>query len=429
MHSNSSATEARAAGAAEVATAGAAEAATAGAAEAPAAGPSKAGVGSAWGQTWHRLRVNTLRYLLVVGGLCLLIALLLTAIDGRGFGAKLVYSLSIGLVCTLVVDCTRLAAAWWSDRSRRAQGLPLLKNFSGWRGVIPGTLLAVVLGPTVGMTLGDALTGHRSASLLQLDSASTRITLVMSLLGTVVSLVVLSSMERMASAREQAEAAQRQAAETQLRLLQSQLEPHMLFNTLANLRVLIGLQPQQAQDMLDHLIAYLRATLSASRSHTHSLATEFERVADYLALMSIRMGPRLQVQLDLPDALRQVAVPPLLLQPLVENAIKHGLEPQVAGGLVRVQARRHGNDLLLVVCDTGGGLQPQQPGSPGSHFGLSQVRQRLATLYGAAASLRLQDAAANPKRPSGAPVTGVVVTVVMPMPKMVSETDLKPYTY
>jgi two-component sensor histidine kinase len=371
--------------------------------------------------TWRKLRANTPRHLLVVSGLCLGIALLLTAIDGRGFGAKLVYSLCIGLVCTLVVDCARVTMAWWSDRTRRARGLPLLDTFSGWHGAIPGTLLAVVLGPTVGMTLGDAITGYKSASLLQLDSATTRITLVLSLLGTLISLVVLSSMERLASAREQAEASQRLAAETQLRLLQSQLEPHMLFNTLANLRVLIGLQPQQAQEMLDHLIAYLRATLSASRSQTHSLATEFERVADYLALMAVRMGPRLQVQLDLPDALRQVAVPPLLLQPLVENAIKHGLEPQVAGGLVRVQARQRGGELVLVVHDTGRGLQPQRPDAPGSHFGLSQVRQRLATLYGAAASLRLQDAAVNPEQPAGTPATGVVVTVVMPMPSIVPE--------
>ena len=366
--------------------------------------------------TWHRLRIHTLRHLLVVGGLCAGIALLLTAIDGRGFGAKLVYSLSIGLVCTLVVDCMRVAMAWWSDRTRRARGLSLLDSFSGWHGAIPGTLLALVLGPTVGMTLGDALTGYKSASLLQLDSPTTRITLVLSLLGTVISLVVLSSMERLAGAREQAEAARRQAAETQLRLLQSQLEPHMLFNTLANLRVLIGLQPQQAQQMLDHLIAYLRATLSASRRNVHPLATEFERVADYLALMAIRMGPRLQVQLDLPDALRQVAVPSLLLQPLVENAIKHGLEPQVAGGLVQVQALRRGDELLLVVRDTGLGLQPPRADAPGSHFGLSQVRQRLATLYGAAASLSLQEASADPG-PSGGSASGVVATVVMPMPK------------
>ena len=88
-------------------------------------------------------------------------------------------------------------------------------------------------------------------------------------------------------------AAERSAAEAQLKLLQSQLEPHMLFNTLANLRVLIGTDPARAQAMLDRLIAFLRATLTASRSGSHALADEFDRLGDYLALMAVRMGPRL----------------------------------------------------------------------------------------------------------------------------------------
>ncbi len=397
----------------------------------PAAEPGAGG--GALAHTWRQLRAHALRHALVVGVLCLGIAVLLTAMDGRGFGTKLVYSLCIGAVCTLLVDLMRLAVGWFSDRMRRAQGLPLLHTISGWRGAIPGALLAMILGPSIGMSLADLLTGNQSASLLRWDSASTRVTLVISLLGTVISIAVIGSMERLASTRALAEAAQRQAAETQLRLLQSQLEPHMLFNTLANLRVLIGLQPQQAQTMLDHLIAYLRATLNASRSNTHPLATEFERVADYLALMAIRMGPRLQVQLDLPDALRQTPVPPLLLQPLVENAIKHGLEPQVAGGLVQVQALQRGADLHLVVRDTGQGLRAAQglapgshfggvPGShfglaPGSHFGLVQVRERLATLYGARASVSVQDAAERAgDHPIDVPAaTGVVVTLVLPI--------------
>jgi hypothetical protein len=110
--------------------------------------------------------------------------------------------------------------------------------------------------------------------------------------------------ERMHSHHLAALAAERLASETQLKLLQSQLEPHMLFNTLANLRVLIGLDPPQAQAMLDHLIAFLRTTLAATRADRHPLATEFDALRDYLALMAVRMGPRLQWQLDLPDALR-----------------------------------------------------------------------------------------------------------------------------
>jgi sensor histidine kinase YesM len=181
--------------------------------------------------------------------------------------------------------------------------------------------------------------------------------------------------------------------------LQSQLEPHMLFNTLANLRVLIGLDPSRAQAMLDHLIAFLRATLMASRQSAHPLQAEFAHLQDYLALMSVRMGHRLQVSFDLPPDLATLPVPPLLLQPLVENAIKHGLEPKLAGGRISVHASRAGEQLHLRVRDTGVGLLPQPSGNvnnngtgTGTSFGLEHVRTRLATLYGSAAGLQLQAA-------------------------------------
>jgi LytS/YehU family sensor histidine kinase len=182
----------------------------------------------------------------------------------------------------------------------------------------------------------------------------------------------------------------------------------MIFNTLANLRVLIGLEPARAQVMLDHLIHFLRATLSASRSAVHPLATEFERIADYLALMGVRMGARLQVKLDLPDDLRTVPVPPLLLQPLVENAIKHGLEPHVQGGLITVAAQREGARLLLSVRDTGEGLGSQAADTAGTQFGLALVRQRLSTLYGEQATLTLQAATDDDG--------GTLALVRLPMP-------------
>ena len=347
---------------------------------------------SALAATWQRLRQTLWRQGAVVGTLCLGIALLLTAQGGEGFWINLAYSVSVGASCTLIVDLTRLGAAALHDRQHPAVDRAAADYVDGWRSAIPGSLLAILLGPPLGLTLGDAMTGVQAAPLLDLGATSTRLTLVLSLLGTVVSVVVLSALERLSSARTQAEAAQRQAAEHQLRLLQSQLEPHMLFNTLANLRVLIGLDGARAQDMLDHLIAYLRATLQASRQETHPLATEFERIADYLALMAVRMGPRLRTALDLPAELRGLPVPPLLLQPLVENAIKHGLEPHVQGGLIQVRAHRDGGDLVLTVRDTGAGLAAASSAEPGSHFGLQQVRERLATLHGRRASLRLQPA-------------------------------------
>jgi signal transduction histidine kinase len=393
--------------------------------------------GGALALTRARLGATATRHLLVVCGLCLGIALLLTAMRGGGFGNHLLYSLCIGLACTAVVDVSRLAFAAVLDSLRRARGQLPLQQVSALYTSIPGALLAMVLGPFLGFRLAEALSGHPPINFFSWELPIVRITLVLGVLGTVIAMALIASMERLASARAQAEAAQRLAAETQLRLLQSQLEPHMLFNTLANLRVLIGLQPQQAQEMLDRLIAFLRATLHASRTPLHPLATEFERVADYLALMAVRMGPRLQVQLDLPDALRAVQVPPMLLQPLVENAIKHGLEPQVAGGLVRVQARRQGDHLQLVVQDTGRGIagtQPEQPAfAAGSHFGLAQVRERLSTLYGSDARLELAETETHAegsgergarRQGSASRPSGVVATLWLPLQAPASATAI-----
>jgi LytS/YehU family sensor histidine kinase len=197
------------------------------------------------------------------------------------------------------------------------------------------------------------------------------------------------SRARLALLREDAGRAARAATEAQLRLLQSQLEPHMLFNTLANLRVLIGSDPPRAQMMLDRLIGFLRATLAASRRSEHTLAEEFERLADYLSLMTVRMGARLQVEFHLPDELRSANVPTLLLQPLVENSIRHGLEPEIHGGRVAVRAHGDGDALVLTVSDTGTGLAEGAPPA-GSGFGLKQVRERLANVYGDRASLRIE---------------------------------------
>ncbi len=203
-----------------------------------------------------------------------------------------------------------------------------------------------------------------------------------------------------------AESAQRQALQTQLLLLQAQLEPHMLFNTLANLHALIDTDPQRAQSMLSRLIAFLRGTLSASQRASHALSEEFEHASDYLSLMQIRMGPRLQVVLDLPPELGDVQVPPMLLQPLLENAIQHGLEPTRKGGLLNLSAFREGSMLVISVVDTGRGMHEADKArqsattsmrrhGPGG-FGLTFVRERLQTIYGDQAQLKLSPAPLGP---------------------------------
>jgi sensor histidine kinase YesM len=144
--------------------------------------------------------------------------------------------------------------------------------------------------------------------------------------------------------------------------------------------------------MLDRMNDYLRSTLNASRATEHALSAEFDRLRDYLELMQIRMGERLRYTLDLPAALASLQVPPLILQSLVENAIVHGLEPQVAGGQVHVSAQADGDMLVLQVRDTGAGFDPAN--TP-EGFGITQVRERIATRYGARGTMYLIAACAS----------------------------------
>jgi len=338
---------------------------------------------------WRGRGQSVLQHAVAVFALCLAIAVLLTVLErGRGFGVKLVYSTCIGLACWALIDGPRLALAWW----RQHRGRPVPRHGLAAKAELALlAALAAFVGPMAGLALGDALTGVRSPVAWDFGAPATQLTFTLAVIGTLAATAAGVLLERAASARAEAEAARRLASETQLKLLRSQLEPHMLFNTLANLRVLIGVDAAQAQAMLDRLIGFLRTTLAASQAQEHTLAREFAWIGDYLALMAVRMGPRLAVQLELPDALADRPVPPLLLQPLVENAIHHGLEPQAAPGRVEVRARREGDRLVLTVRDTGRGL-PARPARDGGGFGLAQVRERLRALHGERASLVLQAA-------------------------------------
>jgi len=288
------------------------------------------------------------------------------------------YALSVGTITWAVIEFGRflVPARHCHPDSGHGRGWP-----TGWRGLAL-TGVGIACGLLLGDPLGDQLFGMRTIN----TTRDNQLSLAITLLAGAVASFYFHSRGRAASLAAKITAAERDANEARLKLLETQLEPHMLFNTLANLRVLIGSDPARAQHMLDHLIDYLRATLNASRHTTHPLRTEFERLDDYLALMAIRMGPRLAYALNLPPALAQVPVPTLLLQPLVENSIRHGLEPQVAGGRIEVNARADGAWLVLTVRDTGAGLDPAQ--APG--FGLSQVRERLVTAYGPGAVLQAQ---------------------------------------
>ncbi len=300
------------------------------------------------------------------------IALGITAFGEHDLASNLVYSQCIGLSIWGLIDV--------------GQYLFIASYKAQWRRLFWLVPLGVALGYLAGTTMAGVLLAQPVYGYwIDQPRKALGYFLVSLAAGGVLTYFYMSRVqlamarEEMARTQAQAEAAQRQAAESQLMLLQSQLEPHMLFNTLANMRALISHNPEQAQQMLDHLVAYLRATLGSSRTTLQPLKTEFARLRDYLELMAIRMGQRLNFTLDLPPELADVAVPALLLQPLVENAIRHGLEPKVEGGTITVQAHLDEHLLVLDVKDTGVGLPPEGS-TPG--FGLAQVRERLSTLYG-----------------------------------------------
>jgi sensor histidine kinase YesM len=164
----------------------------------------------------------------------------------------------------------------------------------------------------------------------------------------------------------------------------------MLFNTLANLQGLIAIDPERANAMLDQLIQYLRATLGVSRAESTTLGEEFAAMEAYLGLMRVRMGERLRYRLTLPQELRGVKLPPMLLQPLVENAIVHGLEPKIEGGEIVLAAAARDGLLDLTVLDTGLGLG--QTRVRGGGVGVATTRERLRVLYGERASILLAPA-------------------------------------
>jgi sensor histidine kinase YesM len=328
-------------------------------------------------------------------GICLVVAAVLVAMDHGRVVENVVYSVCIGMSCWLLIDVCRALIAHLA-RSRYPQTLLATYGWPGWLRMSLIIVVGVALGFALGVSLADLVLGNPLPALRPSRWRAYLFALTITVVASVVSTYFFKTRETLASVRAEAEAARRVAAEHQLKLLESQLEPHMLFNTLANLRALIAVDPPRAQAMLDRLIGFLRATLNASRVGMHPLAAEFERLADYLALMQVRMGERLQIELDLPDALASRPIPALLLQPLVENAIKHGLEPHRGGGRVSVRASKEADGRLrLAVHNTGAALPEEASpaaGQDATGFGTTQVRERLATLYGSAASFTLAPA-------------------------------------
>jgi len=191
-----------------------------------------------------------------------------------------------------------------------------------------------------------------------------------------------------------------QVTEAKLSALQAQVEPHFLYNTLASVQALTEVDPQQANAMTGHLIQYLRNALPKMRESVSTVGQEVELVRAYLNILQMRMGKRLSFDIAVPPELMELPFPPLMLPSLVENAIKHGLEPQREGGMVTITGQVEGGTLRMIVADTGRGFGD----TLGAGVGLTNIRERLAAMYGEGAKLTLE---------ANAP-QGVIATIEVP---------------
>jgi sensor histidine kinase YesM len=302
---------------------------------------------------------------------CLLIAGFLTAIGfGAGFAINLAFSLCIGLsIAALLMAVLRLNLA------------PLPR--------LAAAALAIAIGALAGGMLARLLTGVGSSG----DGSHEAQSLLLGLVFGAIAAGFFwlrernAALERELQARELARLeAEKQGLAAQLRLLQAQVEPHFLFNSLANVAALIDADPGLAGRLLDALIRYLRASLARTRAEGGSLADEVALLTAYLDVLAIRMGERLSYAFDIAPELLAREFPPMLLQPLVENAIRHGLEPKLGPGRITVSGSLQGHCLELKVADDGVGLA--QAGGDG--LGLANIRARLAALYGPGGMLAVQ---------------------------------------
>jgi signal transduction histidine kinase len=203
-------------------------------------------------------------------------------------------------------------------------------------------------------------------------------------------------------ARSRDTATEKELAVARLSLLHAQVEPHFLYNTLASAQYLTRSDPPRADEMLGNLITYLRHSLPRTDDSLSTLGEELERARAYLDILKIRMGNRLELQIEVPEPLRHTPLPAMMLQTLVENAIKHGLEPKPGGGTVWIIARRTDGGVAVTIADDGQGFS----NLGGSGIGLKNVRERLRLAYGPSAAFSL---VAN--FPSG-----VAATITVPAP-------------
>ena len=283
--------------------------------------------------------------------------------------------------------------------------LPLRGRFPGWAVVV-----AILVGNVLGSRLAYLVLGVPDyIGMVMRNPAGLRNSLVVpAAIGLVVTAFFLY-FSHTQGVKEELERQRRRAAEAlqaetqaRLALLQAQIEPHFLFNTLANIHSLIREDAEAASVVLEQLNTYLRTSLRRTREPTSTVGEELELVEALLGIAGMRLGRRLEYSINAAPDVRAAPLPPLLLQPLVENAVRHGIEPAVEGGRISVEVKRLNGDLEMLVTDTGVGLDVNAPGG----VGLANIRARLESLYGVAGKLEFY---ANVPR-------GVIARLIIPSP-------------
>jgi sensor histidine kinase YesM len=297
---------------------------------------------------------------------CTAIALVLTLFKPP-FWLEFVYSQCIG-ISSLIINVG--LAHYVKSKIRRVAALCI---------TLPGSV-------AIGVTLAFSITGVGSWS----DSYALKampIGLFFGFIG-VITFLLFERIDAEVEKRQliQSESEKREI-EAHLKLLQAQIEPHFLFNTLANVGSLIDSDPVLAKRLLERLNDWLRVALVRARSSSANLGDELDMLENYLQILKIRFGERLRWRFEVPEDARLFSFPPMLLQPLVENAVRHGIEPKLGGGEIGICARIEEGLLHVEISDSGVGLIGDEAGGTG----LANVRARLGTLFGNAGQLVLEN--------------------------------------
>ena len=256
-------------------------------------------------------------------------------------------------------------------------------------------IMAVVAGSVLGVIVSGLIKGRDISSMFNERLVGVAISMGLGIgFGCV---VVAGAILRAKHARDQARIAKAEAErnqleknilEARLQIMQAQVEPHFLFNTLANVQHLVETDAASASRMLDSLIQYLRAALPQMREGATNLGREIDMARAFLEIHRVRMGSRLDYVIDVPAPLKARAFPPMMLISLVENAIKHGVDPCCDCGTITIRAADSEGRLKVSVADTGEGVKPT---SGGGGLGLTNIRERLKALYGTRGSLVLEE--------------------------------------